>query len=103
MVFFDPNVNTTPGRVTWNDFLHAMDSTGFSVQKLYGSVWHFQPTRLNIERSIQFHEPHPRGKIPFFIARRHGRRLNRAYGWFGSMFILKDKWLRTPELEHSVI
>jgi hypothetical protein len=91
MVFFDPNVNTTPGEVAWNDFLHAMDCTGFSAQKLYGSVWHFQPTRLDVERSIQFHEPHPRGKIPFFIARRHGRRLNRAYGWFGSMFVLKEK------------
>ncbi|KAI1127038.1 hypothetical protein F5Y10DRAFT_243534 [Nemania abortiva] len=89
-VFFDPAANTTAGEVAWRDFLHAMDSTGFTAQKLYGSVWHFQPTRLDVERSIQFHEPHPRGKIPFLVARRHGRRLSRAYGWYGTMFVLKD-------------
>lgn len=91
VIFFDPGANTTPGEVAWNDFLHAMDSVGFSAQKLYGSVWHFQPTKLDVERSIQFHEPHPQGKIPFLVARRHGRRLNRAYGWFGAMFVLKGK------------
>lgn len=91
IVFFDPTANTTPGEVAWNDFLHAMSSVGFGAQKLYGSVWHFQPTKLDVERSIQFHEPHPRGKIPFLTARRHGRRLSRAYGWFGGMFVLKDK------------
>ncbi|KAI1199819.1 hypothetical protein F5X97DRAFT_295493 [Nemania serpens] len=89
-VFFEPAANTTAGEVAWRDFLHAMDSTGFTAQKLYGSVWHFQPTKLDVERSIQFHEPHPRGKIPFLVARRHGRRLSRAYGWQGTMFVLKD-------------
>ncbi|KAI1108569.1 hypothetical protein F5Y14DRAFT_74617 [Nemania sp. NC0429] len=89
-VFFDPAANTTAGEVAWRDFLHAMDSTGFTAQKLYGSVWHFQPTKLDVERSIQFHEPHPRAKIPFLVARRHGRRLSRAYGWQGTMFVLKD-------------
>ncbi|KAH6659289.1 hypothetical protein BKA67DRAFT_589404 [Truncatella angustata] len=91
IIFFDPAANTTAGEVVWKDFLHAMDSTGFSAQKLYGSVWHFQPTKLDVERSIQFHEPHPHPKIPFLVARRHGRRLNRAYGWLGSMFVLKEK------------
>ncbi|KAI0862183.1 hypothetical protein F4860DRAFT_473804 [Xylaria cubensis] len=90
IVFFDPAADTPAGEVTWRDFLHAMDSAGFTAQKLYGSVWHFQPTRLDVERSIQFHEPHPRSKIPFLVARRHGRRLNRAYGWHGTMFVLKD-------------
>ncbi|KAF2966549.1 hypothetical protein GQX73_g7027 [Xylaria multiplex] len=90
IVFFDPAANTSAGEVAWRDFLHAMSSTGFTAQKLYGSVWHFQPTRLDVERSIQFHEPHPRGKIPFLVARRHGRRLSRAYGWYGTMFVLKD-------------
>ncbi|XXH01415.1 hypothetical protein Hte_007775 [Hypoxylon texense] len=89
-VFFDPAAHTSAGEVAWRDFLHAMDATGFAAQKLYGSVWHFQPTRLDVERSIQFHEPHPRGKIPFLVARRHGRRLSRAYGWRGTMFVLKD-------------
>ncbi|KAI1744849.1 hypothetical protein F4680DRAFT_168412 [Xylaria scruposa] len=90
IVFFDPAANTSAGEVAWRDFLHAMDSTGFTAQKLYGSVWHFQPTRLDVERSIQFHEPHPRGKITFLVARRHGRRLSRAYGWYGTMFVLKE-------------
>ncbi|OAQ99017.1 hypothetical protein LLEC1_01157 [Akanthomyces lecanii] len=90
-LFFDPDVTSTPGSVPWNDFLHAMVSTGFQAEKLYGSVWQFSPTKLDVERSIHFHEPHPKGKIPFEVARRHGRRLTRAYGWFGGMFVLKEK------------
>ncbi|GAB0137855.1 hypothetical protein EsDP_00006108 [Epichloe bromicola] len=91
IVFFDPTANTTPGEVAWNDFLHAMSSVGFAARKLYGSVWHFQPTKLDVERSIQFHEPHPQGKVPFLMARRHGRRLFRAYGWSLGAFTLRDK------------
>ncbi|KAH7142916.1 hypothetical protein B0J13DRAFT_51700 [Dactylonectria estremocensis] len=90
-LFFDPTVTSTPGEVPWNDFLHAMISTGFKAEKLYGSVWQFSPTNLDVERSIHFHEPHPKGKLPFEVARRYGRRLNRAYGWFGGMFVLKDR------------
>ncbi len=90
-LFFDPDVTSTPGSVPWNDFLHAMVSTGFQAEKLYGSVWQFSPTSLDVERSIHFHEPHPKGKIPFEVARRYGRRLTRAYGWFGGMFVLKEK------------
>ncbi|KAL2127232.1 hypothetical protein VTI74DRAFT_11063 [Chaetomium olivicolor] len=88
-LFFHAAVTSTPGEVSWNDFLHAMTSAGFRAEKLYGSVWHFQPSQLDVERSIQFHEPHPVGKIPFRIARRIGRRLARAYGWCGGMFALK--------------
>lgn len=90
-VFFNPDVTSTPGEVQWNDFLHAMYSVGFTATKLYGSVWQFQPTKLDVERSIQFHEPHPRGKLPFTMAHRYGRRLNRACGWFGGMFVLCKK------------
>lgn len=90
-LFFNPEVSSTPGSVIWNDFLHAMVSTGFRAEKLYGSVWQFSPTKLDVERSIHFHEPHPKGKIPFEVARRHGRRLTRAYGWSGGMFVLKKK------------
>ncbi|KAI1634877.1 hypothetical protein F4809DRAFT_490954 [Biscogniauxia mediterranea] len=91
VLFYNPAVHTTPGEVAWPDFLHAMASTGFGAEKLYGSVWHFQPSKLDVERSIQFHEPHPSGKIPFLVARRYGRRLNRAYGWFGDMFAAEKK------------
>jgi hypothetical protein len=65
-------------------------STGFKPQKLYGSVWMFGPTGLDVERSIRFHEPHPSKKLPYRTARRFGRRPSRAYGWNGSMFVLKD-------------
>ncbi|MBE3111410.1 MAG: hypothetical protein IMZ46_13055, partial [Acidobacteria bacterium] len=90
-VFFNPDVTSTPGTVAWGDFLHAMKSTGFAAEKLYGSVWQFRSMALDAERGIQFHEPHPSGRLPFNVARRYGRRLNRAYGWFGGMFVLKEK------------
>ncbi|POS75154.1 hypothetical protein DHEL01_v206455 [Diaporthe helianthi] len=52
-LFHNPNVTSTPGEVPWADFLHALASTGFVAEKLYGSVWQFRPTRLDVERSIQ--------------------------------------------------
>lgn len=92
ILFYTPTAQTeNPGEVPWPDFLHAMASARFVVEKLYGSVWQFTPTKLDVERSIQFHEPHPQGKIPFTVAKRHGRRLNRAYGWTGETFVQVDK------------
>ena len=88
VLFHSSAQSDTPGEIAWSDFLHAMVATGFAPEKLYGSVWQFTPTKLDVERSIQFHEPHPRKEIPFRTARRHGRRLNRAYGWTGDMFTL---------------
>ncbi|THC90947.1 hypothetical protein EYZ11_009597 [Aspergillus tanneri] len=85
-LFFQPSQTALPGEIPWNDFLHAMSCTAFFVQKLYGSVWQFTPRNLDVEHSIQFHEPHPVGKIPFRYARRIGRRLYRTYGWHGGMF-----------------
>jgi hypothetical protein len=117
-LFFHPAVTSTPGEVAWPDFLHAMAAAGFRAEKLYGSVWHLQPVApvqpeggdsgdsssssggggggvggggVTPLRSIQFHEPHPAAKIPFHVARRMGRRLARAYGWFGGLFVLKEK------------
>ena len=87
-LFHAPSQNDQPGEIPWADFLHAMVSTGFAPEKLYGSVWQFTPTMLDVERSIHFHEPHPSGKIPYLIARRYGRRLNRAYGWHNGIFVL---------------
>ena len=90
-LFYTPSVSATPGDVPWTDFLHAMVSAGFGLEKLYGSVWQFSPTKLDVERSIQFHEPHPVGKLAYRTARRFGRRLERAYGWWGGMFLLREK------------
>ena len=90
-IFYTPSSNANPGEVSWTDFLHAMVSTGFRPEKLYGSVWQFSPERLDVERSIQFHEPHPVAKIAFRNARRIGRRLNQAYGWYVATFLLKQR------------
>ncbi|KAI1943758.1 hypothetical protein LOZ66_000343 [Ophidiomyces ophidiicola] len=89
-LFHDPGRHDQPGEILWTDFLHAMASTGFRLTKLHGSVWQFTPTTLDVERSIQFHEPHPRNKISFTMARCFGRRLNRAYGWHGGMLVLAE-------------
>ncbi len=75
-----------PGEVPWSDFLSAMASVGFSLRKLDGSAWVFEPVSDLFRRSIIFHEPHPTNKIPFQVARRYGRRLERAYGWTGASF-----------------
>jgi len=90
-LFYTPSLSATPGEIAWTDFLHAMVSTSFQVEKLYGSVWQFMPTNLNVEREIQFHEPHPSGKLRYVVARRFGRRLNKAYGWEGGMFVRKEE------------
>ncbi|RAL09768.1 uncharacterized protein BO97DRAFT_472253 [Aspergillus homomorphus CBS 101889] len=87
-LFYIPSRKSQPGEIPWTDFLHAMSATGFEVEKLFGSIWQFTPTRLDVERSIQFPEPHPSGKIPFRTARRHARRLFRAYGWHAGMLKL---------------
>lgn len=91
-VFFNPAVTSSPGEVSWNDFVYAMTSTGmFAAKKLYGSIWQFSRMGGSDKSRTQFHEPHPRGKIPFVVARRHGRRLDRAFGWTGEKFMLKEK------------
>jgi hypothetical protein len=89
MLFFIPSTTNTPGEVSWTDFLHAMISVGFSATKMYGSAWQLQPSNLDVKCSIHFHEPHPSGKIPFRVARRHGRCLQRTYGWEASSFVSK--------------
>ncbi|KAK7718590.1 hypothetical protein SLS64_002547 [Diaporthe eres] len=94
-LFHTPSSTSKPGEVPWIDFMHAMRSAGFEMEKLYGSVWQFKPQDENDggsgagTRSILFHEPHPHSKIPFWDARRHGRRLGRTYGWSGETFVAK--------------
>jgi hypothetical protein len=94
-IFFAPSITATPGEIKWPDFLHAMTSVNLTPEKLYGSVWHFNPIGVELKRSINFHEPHKDGKaadkIPYNIARGMGRRLNRSYGWIGSRFTLAAK------------
>ncbi|KAH7308418.1 hypothetical protein B0I35DRAFT_441908 [Stachybotrys elegans] len=90
VLFYNPAMTSTPGEISWKDFTYALTSTGkFTAEKLYGSVWQFSKIDGSDQSRIQFHEPHPHGKVSFVTARRHGRRLSRAYGWTGETFILK--------------
>jgi hypothetical protein len=88
ILFHSPDSPNQPGDLAWPDFLHAMVKTGFGAEKLQGSACHFSPTKLDVERSIQFHEPPPGNKLPFTWARRYGRRLTRAFGWTNESFEL---------------
>ena len=58
-LFHLPSQSDQPGEIPWLDFVQAMSSTGFVPEKLGRSVWQFTPTKLDVERSISFHEPHP--------------------------------------------
>lgn len=85
-LFYTPSAADAPGEIPWSEFLSAMASVGFSLKKLDGSAWLFAPVDDIFSRSIIFHEPHPSSRIPFKIARRFGRRLERAFGWTGESF-----------------
>lgn len=95
-LFHTQSTTSTPGEIKLDDFLWTMTSVNFKSEKLYGSVWQFTPTGLDVEAPSQFHEPHGsmNGKIPFREARRYGRRLDRNYGWDCSMFVLAGKKVR---------
>ncbi|KAF2821820.1 hypothetical protein CC86DRAFT_386190 [Ophiobolus disseminans] len=86
LLFYVPNDGELPRNLQWAEVVGALTKLGFSAEKLHGSAWQFAPTKLKLSRGIQFHEPHPGGEVPLWLARRHGRRLTRAYGWDGSMF-----------------
>jgi len=86
MLFYTPSTSHHPGEVPYTDFIHALRSVGFGVEKMYGSVWQFTPTNLGVENSIHFHEP----KISFTKARIFGRRLYRNYEWDGKSFVLDE-------------
>jgi len=88
VLFYNPLHDIPPGEIPWSEFLYALSSIGFGVQKQNGSAWLFTPSGTP-QRSIIFHEPHPSSKIPIQIARRHGRRLSRAYGWATETFIVE--------------
>ena len=88
-------VSQSPREVSWEEFLHAMNTIGLVPEKLYGSVWIFKPLPpgeglVDLKRSIQFHEPKDvrRGnKIDFKQVRRLGDRLKRAFRWNGDTFV----------------
>lgn len=87
-------ISEAPCEVSWDEFIHALNTLGLVPEKLYGSVWIFKPLPkgeglVSVERSIQFHEPKSvrRGsKIDLTQVRRFGDRLKRAFGWDGETF-----------------
>jgi hypothetical protein len=87
-IFFTPSINATPGEVAWVDFLYAMKLIGFAPEAMGGSVWNFHPETVGVKHGIVFHSPHRAPKMPYQVARRHGRALRRVYGWEGHMFSL---------------
>lgn len=87
-IFSTPSIDATTGEVAWNDFLYAMKAVGFAPEAMGGSEWHFHPETVDVKHGIVFHSPHPNPKMPYQVARRHGRDLRRAYGWEGHMFAL---------------
>ncbi|KAG9674466.1 hypothetical protein KCU99_g7054, partial [Aureobasidium melanogenum] len=89
-LFYTPSSNDMPGDTTWTEFVHAMLSIGFVVEKLFGSVWHFVSPESVIGEHIQFHAPHAGDKVRYHVARLFGRRLQRAYGWSEDMFVVQQ-------------
>ncbi|KAI6087008.1 hypothetical protein F4821DRAFT_278293 [Hypoxylon rubiginosum] len=90
-IFYMPTPGTQAGEVNWTDFLHAMHAIGFEPTKLHGSAWSFRPCNDKLDifgQTISIHEPHPSTKLPFWEARRFGRRLTRKYGLTGESFVL---------------
>jgi hypothetical protein len=86
-VFYNPSVTSSPGSLTWADFVHAMTSAGFAAEKMYGTMWHF--THPHNETRIEFRQPLTKGKLPSSTAGRFGRRLCRSFGYGSDSFILK--------------
>ncbi|TAQ88807.1 hypothetical protein B7494_g2891 [Chlorociboria aeruginascens] len=76
-----------PGKIMWADFLHTMSKLEFSIRKVDGSAWYFEPTWAK-DLPITFHQPHPTDEIPFAQLRFHGNRLARRYGWTNESFVL---------------
>jgi len=48
-LFYTPKQSDTPREIPWVEFLHAMTVTGFASQQLYGSIWQFTPTKLDVD------------------------------------------------------
>jgi hypothetical protein len=88
-IFYAPSAETPPGEIPWTEFLYALSSAGFAIEKQHGSAWLFAPSGA-AKRSIIFHEPHPASKVPIQIARRFGRRLKYAYGWTAETFVVDE-------------
>ncbi|KAF6240026.1 hypothetical protein HO173_001636 [Letharia columbiana] len=85
--FFPADVQDRIGaKVSWKDFVSAMQKLDFSIKSLDGSASLFEPA-WKPESSIIFHEPHPGNEIRFDLLRRYSGRLFRKYGWTTETFV----------------
>ena len=86
----------TPGEspaaaMDWIDVVSALTDVGFSAEQLHVSQWQSNPVAnqvvgMNLGPGISLHAPHSGSEVPVELARYYGKRLNRAYGWDGTMF-----------------
>ena len=84
--FYPTTTEDREGRKTlWKDFLHAMYSLGFEIQKRHGSEWYFEPTWQR-NAPITIHEPHPSHEMRFEKMRFEANRMARKYGWNNGSF-----------------
>ena len=84
--FYPTTTEDREGRKTlWKDFLHAMYSLGFEIQKRHGSEWYFEPTWQR-NAPITIHEPHPSHEMRFEKMRFEANRMARKYGWGNGSF-----------------
>ncbi|CAG8950578.1 hypothetical protein HYFRA_00002787 [Hymenoscyphus fraxineus] len=79
--------------INWDDFVIAMSDVGFKSRQTTGSEVVFQPEENDRGWSgrINFHKPHPVGKIDRVMMRAIGKRMGRWYGWKDGLFVLKAK------------
>ncbi|KAL8690232.1 MAG: hypothetical protein Q9218_004270 [Villophora microphyllina] len=73
--------------IHWKDFLHAMYSLQFRIEKRHGSEWYFEPTWKR-NAPITIHEPHPSHETRFDKIRFEANRMARKYGWSYETFAL---------------
>lgn len=87
-LFYMPGNKSQPSSMRWPAVVGALVDLGFAAEQMQGSQWQFEPSpELNLSRGIGLHAPHTGGdEVSPEMARYYGRRLNRAYGWDGSMF-----------------
>jgi hypothetical protein len=89
-LFFSPTSNDPPPEITWLDFVHAMQAADFEPEQLYAEIWQFEHAESDAQTSVMFHAPQCVDKIPFHLVRLYGRRLARACGWDGEVFVLES-------------
>ncbi|KAL8938608.1 MAG: hypothetical protein Q9216_003801 [Gyalolechia sp. 2 TL-2023] len=84
--FYPASIEDRTGRkVVWKDFLHAMYTLSFRVEKRQGSEWYFEPSwRRNAP--ITIHEPHPSHEMRYDKIRFEANRMARKYGWGSETF-----------------